>query len=674
MRFLFTCLGLLFFVATATCQVLSGENATDRMMGPCYELDGEDDYIDLGLLDVSDDFSFSVWLKPAVLQETNRTIFSIGSNCVVNINRLNRELLVLNPQRRGVKLDSVAVAERSWQHFVFSYQKGKSLTVFQNGQQKDSTSWDFGGGKRSIRIKVGGFEWKSHFKGRMAKPKLYKKRLDAEEVKLLYGSTSMEEVATEGLSYFSGRTNKALRANILNADSLVTAPLPGAGGVGLSFPASLAGGTPSTGKVLSGNSGTVAAWVAPVNVQAIDAIVNVGNAFVLRLNSSGRLMFTTPNTHDHHSTRIRIPTDRPSHIAVTFLEKDSVRFYFNGENAGAVPMVNLWREPEMSLELGSDFWNFDFEGLMWDVGYWTRELSPSEIRLLRDREGTFAGLGIPEGDDSWPVGWLIALATVIGVLLLFVGYKYFRSRTAKPRAERVTVAVPQTVATEEKEEQGIREIRLFGEFYVPDAQGENLAKGLPPKLREIFVYLFLKCLHGEPATTQELNDAFWPGYSSGKSKNNRGVSIRRIREALEQGGDVNLVFEDGRRVWEVKVSEALACDYSRLVALTDSGMAEAAHEACAILAKGRFIPFVNNEALDTFRSRTDDLLRRCFDLWGHPGSGLSGNTREKLLRVLLKHDPYFEECAEALAVALDARGQSTEARKVRRQSELRAAD
>ncbi|BDD03387.1 hypothetical protein [Aureibacter tunicatorum] len=107
-------------------------------------------------------------------------------------------------------------------------------------------------------------------------------------------------------------------------------------------------------------------------------------------------------------------------------------------------------------------------------------------------------------------------------------------------------------------------IKLFEDFKVYDAQGEDITKKVTPKLKQIFVLILLTpYIHNRGISSEELTEKIWPSSDKVSGKNSRSISIRRLRVIFKELEGVDIVHENNQ--WFIKFSKDLYCDYSEMV-------------------------------------------------------------------------------------------------------------
>ena len=230
--------------------------------------------------------------------------------------------------------------------------------------------------------------------------------------------------------------------------------------------------------------------------------------------------------------------------------------------------------------LGSDslyvgFVNFsqssNFVGVLDNLCIWSRVLSDKEILGLSNQ--------LLDLHISNAITWLDVLG--IGLILMalvsiaYLGYRKVKEKPRQDEADAGTVA-------EEGIEEGIEEpdrssrempeeieevpvlrnyIRLFGEFYVLDRDGNDITSLFTPKLKQLFILIMLHSSRGGfGISSKDLTRMIWGNDNPSKStKSLRSVSILKLRKILERIDTVEVLFNANRYI--LQLSEDVYCDY-----------------------------------------------------------------------------------------------------------------
>ncbi len=103
-------------------------------------------------------------------------------------------------------------------------------------------------------------------------------------------------------------------------------------------------------------------------------------------------------------------------------------------------------------------------------------------------------------------------------------------------------------------------IYLFGGMKVFSREGEEISAQMTEKLRQLFLtILFFPYAHGRYINSQELAEVMWPMAPKNKSKNNRSISIRRLRLILEACDGIEVIYKSNE--WKISFTDGAYCDF-----------------------------------------------------------------------------------------------------------------
>lgn len=214
--------------------------------------------------------------------------------------------------------------------------------------------------------------------------------------------------------------------------------------------------------------------------------------------------------------------------------------------------------------LGSDslfvgYLNFSqtasFVGMMDNLCVWSRVLSDKEILGLNSQ---LVDLHIPGWLER--VNYLLVLAIIVVTCLIGYVCVWF-TRRKKIRETSVAEPTPfmhETNVIREPEKRNY--IRLFGEFYVLDRDGEDITSLFTPKLKQLFILIMLHSSQGGSGISSgDLTEMMWGNAPVKSTKSLRSVSILKLRKILERIDMVEIQFNSNRYL--LQLSNGVYCDY-----------------------------------------------------------------------------------------------------------------
>jgi len=301
------------------------------------------------------------------------------------------------------------------------------------------------------------------------------------------------------------------------------------------------------------SSFTITAWIKPTELGFANSILGKGYNFVLKIHE-GFLTFTMAGIKDYISESSPIPINEWTHVALVHSETNNdLKFYLNGVQTDQVELIADYVTSDYNLLIGSDLWEEFFIGYLDDIKIWERELNNVEI------EHQFLNINT---EDHTFNSYIIAAFTI----LIFFGFiLYFKWRASKSintlKSDRNTFKNMAAVKTIDLASANYKEkIFCFGSLQIINAEGIDIAVKLSPKLKQLFLVVFLHSNEDKGGvTTKRLTELLWPGMSAQSAKNNRGTNIQNLRAVLSTCSEINLVFQN--KLWTIDIGEHCYCDY-----------------------------------------------------------------------------------------------------------------
>lgn len=213
---------------------------------------------------------------------------------------------------------------------------------------------------------------------------------------------------------------------------------------------------------------------------------------------------------------------------------------------------------------------------------------------------------------------LIVFAVVLFVMIVIL-IRYRREKSAKKAVIKETVFQQENemtpVVVRKKTEDSIvgRSVFLFGGFRVMDKNQHDVTKDFTPMLKQLFLLILLYTYKDRKGiSSTKLKDILWYDKSEESAKNNRGVSIRKLRQIFEHVGDVQIKSKDS--YWTVEFGNDVYCDYAVTLYLMDKLSGEESFKfddltkLLSILSKGEFLPNLQVEWVDSFKADLSNSL------------------------------------------------------------------
>ena len=214
-------------------------------------------------------------------------------------------------------------------------------------------------------------------------------------------------------------------------------------------------------------------------------------------------------------------------------------------------------------------------------------------------------------------------------------------------------------------------ISLLGTFNVRDKNGNDITSNFTPRLKSLLVLLILYTEKSEKGIlTLKVTDMLWSDKDEVSARNNRNVTLRKLRVLLEEVGDVEVMSDGGflRIIW----NENVFCDYCTALHCMELFQRNAGQKDEALLNQILELllygPLLSNtivdwldEFKDAYSSLSIDLLRNLLDI------EYQKKDHEMVLRItdiMFLHDPLNEEALSAKCSVLFLEGKKGIAKSV----------
>lgn len=103
-------------------------------------------------------------------------------------------------------------------------------------------------------------------------------------------------------------------------------------------------------------------------------------------------------------------------------------------------------------------------------------------------------------------------------------------------------------------------ISLLGTFNVRDKDGNDITGAFTPRLKSLLVLLVLYTEKNKQGIlTKKVTDILWSDKEEEAARNNRNVTLRKLRVLLEKVGDVEIISDMGFLC--IRWGEGVFCDY-----------------------------------------------------------------------------------------------------------------
>ena len=154
-------------------------------------------------------------------------------------------------------------------------------------------------------------------------------------------------------------------------------------------------------------------------------------------------------------------------------------------------------------------------------------------------------------------------------------------------------------------------ILLFGGFQAIDKESKVITGEFTPILKQLFLLILLYTLKdGKGISTVKLREILWFDKTNESAKNNRGVSLSKLRTIFEKIGDISISGKNS--YWTVKFGTDIYCDYYAALILMDrlsvSPELSDIKKFVSIVSAGELLPNLQIDWVDPFKSNFSNKL------------------------------------------------------------------
>lgn len=244
----------------------------------------------------------------------------------------------------------------------------------------------------------------------------------------------------------------------------------------------------------------------------------------------------------------------------------------------------------------------------------------------------------------WLFGSLIAGA------LILVAFISFRKKRLDMNKESLYKQVehPNILPIEPFNRKTTSSIYFMGGFQIFNRKGQNISSSFSPTLKQLFLFIFLHTIkNGKGVTSAKLDEVLWFDKSGESARNNRKVNISKLRVILDEVEGVDVINEN--LYWTIKTENPVFCDYTEILNLlrkskSDTLTESEIHELIALLSFGEFLPAIQNDWMDGFKSQFDnETIDGLSSLFNETGVDNNFSLRYHLAECILIFDPLNDE-------------------------------
>ncbi|MCF6147994.1 MAG: LamG domain-containing protein [Candidatus Kuenenia sp.] len=344
------------------------------------EFDGEDDYVDIRRINLTDAFTIAAWIK----------ISSMGKNMIVAKSYQTYQFFVsptggLLFQRNSstqINYNAGLIAGR-WYHVAVTFNTVDGMSLYLNGNLVDTDPDTSTTNENNVTTKIGATDWtaKHLFNGVIDEVFIYNTALSAQNVQDLYSNTASNVLCyyafEEGYGVVAGDSSGSGNDGAIYGEAVWTTGENGNGG-GLGFD-----GTDdyiNIGDIDLTDAFTIAAWIKISSVDKNMIVAKSYQTYQFFVSPRGELLFQR-NSSTPINYNAGLIADRWYHVAVTFNTVDGMSLYLNGNLVDTDPDTSTTNENNVTTKIGATDWTAKhlFNGVIDEVFIYNTALSAQDV-------------------------------------------------------------------------------------------------------------------------------------------------------------------------------------------------------------------------------------------------------------------------------------------------------
>ena len=206
---------------------------------------------------------------------------------------------------------------------------------------------------------------------------------------------------------------------------------------------------------------------------------------------------------------------------------------------------------------------------------------------------------------------------VIIFLIFLSGYGLYKFSRRKKDKKPVSIEIKEKETAPQEEikktfDRSKSSISLLGGFNVKDKEGGDITNQFTPILKSLLLIILLYSVKTKQGiSSNKLDSILWEDKDEKSARNNRNVSIRKLRVLLEKVGDIQVVFENN--FWKITFGNEVFCDYVAAIQfIQDTSFDDFTKEATLyqlleLLVFGPLLPNTQADWIDNFKSDYSDI-------------------------------------------------------------------
>jgi two-component SAPR family response regulator len=256
--------------------------------------------------------------------------------------------------------------------------------------------------------------------------------------------------------------------------------------------------------------------------------------------------------------------------------------------------------------------------------------------------------------------YIIILVGVLLIIGIFILKKRLKKKSATQEGKSTAqnedeMPLPQIEIQKRKSKASIY---FLGGFQVFDKEGNDISAMFSPTLKQLFIIILLYMIkNGRGISTLKLNETLWFDKTDSSARNNRNVSISKLRALIAKVGEMDIVQESA--YWRVQM-DGVYSDYVEAMSIcenmrgknTTMSEAEAIHFV-QIAQKGEMLPNIRFDWIDDFKADfSNNVIDTLLKLAALPAISPNNQLIIHIADAIFKYDSINEDAIALKCAAL----------------------
>lgn len=152
-------------------------------------------------------------------------------------------------------------------------------------------------------------------------------------------------------------------------------------------------------------------------------------------------------------------------------------------------------------------------------------------------------------------------------------------------------------------------IKLLGEFAAYNRKGKDITYLFSPKIKQLFVLIFLSSREGNGIGSKKISQILWPEKDVAKTKNIKGVTFNHLRNIISDIDGIELNFVND--IYIFSLDDQFFCDYcfvTDTLEKNDDSVNELVLLNFELISRGSLLTDMADSWLDDFKQHYEEQL------------------------------------------------------------------